>query len=343
MLRARTDMKVTASDALEFEAVDADVRRPRRGLKLFVWLAVISGLAGGGWYAYGDRLMEFAGGGDVEVPLIQAMAGPVRVLPENPGGLQVPNRDKLVYGRIQKGEDTDTSRGIERLLAKPETPLPAALAPQKVQKPAKIEPAPATSRVPGLADVKSVQPPPPPPAPPGATSKSSAPLKLAKRRAPLQLKKGAVRAPAAPAPPAQKVAPVETAAISATPGRIKAPTPAPAVSPASLPKSSSTIPPSAPLTAKASAAIPPDQAYRVQLAAARSPERARVEWDRMRRKHLDLLGDLGLTVTKADLGPKKGIFYRLRVGPLAGERAARTLCRELTKRKMGCLVVKPGR
>jgi len=80
----------------------------------------------------------------------------------------------------------------------------------------------------------------------------------------------------------------------------------------------------------------------VQLAAARTPEAARAEWDRVRRKNLDLLGDLGLTVTKVDLGPKKGVFYRLRVGPLAGDAEARKLCGELAKRRIGCLVIKPG-
>jgi hypothetical protein len=79
----------------------------------------------------------------------------------------------------------------------------------------------------------------------------------------------------------------------------------------------------------------------VQLAASRTPEGVRVEWDRVRRKNLDLLGDLGLTVTRVDLGQKKGVFFRLRVGPLASDAKARQLCRDLKKRRIGCLVVKP--
>ena len=47
-------------------------------------------------------------------------------------------------------------------------------------------------------------------------------------------------------------------------------------------------------------------------------------------------------MTKADLGAK-GVFYRLRAGPLADEKAARQLCRELTKRQVGCLIIKPVR
>ncbi len=74
----------------------------------------------------------------------------------------------------------------------------------------------------------------------------------------------------------------------------------------------------------------------------RSLERAEGEWERLRRKGSDLLGNLTLSVTKADLGPKKGVFYRLRVGPVADEAAARALCANLAKREMGCLVVRPG-
>ena len=83
-------------------------------------------------------------------------------------------------------------------------------------------------------------------------------------------------------------------------------------------------------------------AYKVQVAAVRSLERAQGEWERLRRKNSALLGNLTLSVTRADLGPKKGVFYRLRAGPLADEAAARALCAKLAKHKMGCLVVRPG-
>ncbi|MBW8056299.1 MAG: SPOR domain-containing protein, partial [Nitrospira sp.] len=83
-------------------------------------------------------------------------------------------------------------------------------------------------------------------------------------------------------------------------------------------------------------------AYKVQLAAERSLEGARGEWERLRRKNLDLLGNLTLSVTKADLGPEKGVFYRLRAGPVGDKAAARALCAKLARREMGCLVVRPG-
>ena len=52
----------------------------------------------------------------------------------------------------------------------------------------------------------------------------------------------------------------------------------------------------------------------------------------------DLLGDLGAAVRRADLGAK-GVFYRVRVGPLPARKEARTLCASLSERKVPCFVV----
>ena len=81
--------------------------------------------------------------------------------------------------------------------------------------------------------------------------------------------------------------------------------------------------------------------YKVQLATVRSPERVEGEWTRLKRKHSDLLGKLDLSIVKADLGPEKGVFYRLRAGPIANEKDARALCAKLAERKVGCLIVRP--
>ena len=81
--------------------------------------------------------------------------------------------------------------------------------------------------------------------------------------------------------------------------------------------------------------------YHVQLAATRSSELATSEWERLKGRHLDLLGRLSLTINKVDLGSGKGIFYRLRAGPLADEGKARELCKTLAKRKVGCLMIRP--
>lgn len=93
------------------------------------------------------------------------------------------------------------------------------------------------------------------------------------------------------------------------------------------------------------AAAKPDDAgraegrYRLQLTAVRSAEAAEREWQRLRRAHGDLLGQLTRSIEQADLG-SKGVFYRLRVGPIPDMEAARKLCDALTQRKEACLIVR---
>ena len=84
-----------------------------------------------------------------------------------------------------------------------------------------------------------------------------------------------------------------------------------------------------------------EKSYKVQLAAARSPGQANSEWTRLRGKHPDLLGKLEHAVVKTDLGPGKGVFYRLYTGPLGGKAAARALCAKLAQRKVDCFIVRP--
>ncbi len=83
-------------------------------------------------------------------------------------------------------------------------------------------------------------------------------------------------------------------------------------------------------------------AYQIQIVAVRTEERATSEWARLKKKHGDLLGGYSLNVVRADLGADKGIFYRLRVGPIASEDVAKSLCQNLSKRKVSCLIVRPG-
>ena len=114
------DLKVTASDALEFEPVQPEPPKRRLGVKLSVFLLVAGG-AVGAWSYYGGQLQQLWVGGQGHTPLIKADPGPVKVRPENPGGLRVPDRDKLVYDRMQgqsggAAETGNAGKGAERLL-----------------------------------------------------------------------------------------------------------------------------------------------------------------------------------------------------------------------------------
>jgi cell division septation protein DedD len=81
--------------------------------------------------------------------------------------------------------------------------------------------------------------------------------------------------------------------------------------------------------------------YLVQIASFRKIDDADAAWRRLIKKHGDLLSDFTARVERADLGAELGIYYRLRVGPMAGEAAAKSLCGKLKARNIDCLVVRP--
>ena len=82
-----------------------------------------------------------------------------------------------------------------------------------------------------------------------------------------------------------------------------------------------------------------ERKYRLQLAALRSRAAAGKAWKRLRSQHRKLLSGLGLAIERKDLGPPKGVYYRLLAGPVSDRETARRLCAELSRRKVGCLVV----
>ncbi|MBC8267333.1 MAG: SPOR domain-containing protein [Rhodospirillaceae bacterium] len=269
------------SDALEFQRVKR-AKPKRRGLWLLMLMVLIGSSAGAGWFYYGDQLM---GKDKDNLPVIHAAEGPVKVRPKTPGGMSIPDRDKLVYDRMNGNVPEPR---IERLLPMPEMPktpqAPVAEAkadvevqkPKLLAKPQKLEP--------GKVELKKEPEKTPEPA-------------------------VTVNDDMMPEPLAPEQSKTET------------PTPTPP-------------PPAATSVSRL--------AYQIQIAAVRSHERAESEWERLKKKHGDLLGGYTLNIIRADLGADKGIFFRLRAGPIAGEDVAQALCENLSKRKVGCLIVRPG-
>ena len=282
---------------LDFQPLPRSEQPEKRwGLRMFMLFVFLAGGATAGWLG----LTEFGAQAPAKIPTVRADPAPIKVRPESPGGIQVPNQDKKVYGLIQ-GKSKGEAAQSESLLPPPETPLPAP-------KPAVTEPQKvASASVPPKVVAKV--PPPVAPAPAIATPPPPVPV------------------PAQSEVPPQRKVPTQEEVVAAKP-------------PPPLPKATPRQPLSTETAAKTATSA---STFTIQLAAVRSPDRANEEWGRLSKKHADLLGKLTLSIVKADLGAKKGIFYRLRAGPVATEAAARTLCSELTKRKVGCLVVRPGR
>ncbi len=257
-------------------------RRRLRLVAVALGLAVLGGLGG---YVYHAVTRP---GGDIaqEVPLIRADDRPIKKRPDEPGGMAIPNQDKLVYEMLS---DSESESKVEVLLPRPEEPLPAPVA-------AEPEPAPPEPTVEAAAEP---QPAPPEPTVEAAAEPQPAPPEPAAEPEPL-------------APPSEPKPAPESATVAAVP-------PAPATQ---APKSAG-------------------KGFMVQFGAFRDPTAADAALRRIFDANTDLLGDLTSKVERADLGADKGVFWRLRSGPLADGAAAKTLCDRLNARKLECFVIRP--
>ncbi len=291
-------------DGFPVEILDEDAPRRRHPLVLAGVMVAIAVTAGLGGYMYSRFSSEEA---PAEVPLVRAEPGPTKKRPAEPGGMEIPNQDKLVYGAVT-GEPVDEKP--ERLLPPPEEPLPPPLPPASAS-----QPAPAVQASPA-------QPPAPAPTP-----------------APKAVAKAAPSAAEIPPPPqaatkAAKTAEAAKAVIEKAAGATSK-APAEKTVKKTVQKAAKKTVKKATATAAAAGG-----GYLVQLASFRSKAKADAAWAKYSKAHGDLLRGLKPLVTRVDLGADKGIYYRLRAGPLGGAAEARALCAKLKARKLGCLVVK---
>lgn len=225
------------------------------------------------WHLY-DRMMLSGGRTPAQLPLIEADEGPTKQRPEDPGGLAIPNQDKLVYEALDGNSAEET---VERLLPAPEEPLPQ---PESTPEPA-------------------VEVEPPAPVPETAEPSSAPELPLAE---------------------------ISDESSEDFQAEVIPPTPAPEPIPEAVPEPE-------PVAATGT--------YLVQIASFRKIDDADAAWRRLVKANRDLLSHYTARVERADLGAELGVFYRLRVGPMANEPAAKTLCAKLKTRNVDCLIVRP--
>lgn len=282
---------------------DADSHQARAGHRFRSYLTLgVAVVAVGAIVATGLHFLGGKPGVGTGVPVIKADERPLKIRPDDRGGMQVPNQDKLVYERMEQGEG---DAKVERLLPPPETPQ---------------VPMPGTAPVPAAA--------------PAATevlrqtapTAAPAPMAQPKPETPIPLQPP-VQASAGGYAPVQSRAPAPTPAapVSAAPAKAAG---APAVVPAATP---------APVAA-AAPKVPAGGDWLIQLGALRSAPDAEKEWVRIQRTNHDLLGALKSDVMRVELG-EKGTFWRLRAGPLS-EQAARQLCTDLKSRNQGCIIAR---
>jgi hypothetical protein len=271
-----------------------------RLLPLLIVVVALGGFGGIVGYYY---LASSSGSVEGVAPLVRADQRPVRVRPENPGGMDVPHQDKEIYDKVAgRGAAPPAA---ERLLPPPETPLPRPAPPQTA--------APSPSGVlgagPGAPGTLGTAPPRPP----------TAPLP-----------------PAASVPPSPDVTPPQDIASART---IPPPPPGSMALPGAAPRAAAPPPPVPPPAT--SPAVPrAGSGSRVVLASVQSEPDAQREWDRLRRQYGDALSGLTPEFVRTDLG-ERGIFWRIYVGPVESGPEAQARCAALKQRQVNCFVARP--
>lgn len=301
-------------------------RKWRAGPIVIAGIALV-GFGGLLWYSYTLGHRDTASG---VAPLIKADAGPTKVKPDDPGGLDVPNQDKLVLNNLAGG-DSSSKNTVEHLMPAPEAPIappppPSPPVASNSNVPPAIAPAPPKS-TPALI-----------PAPTVDKSQPPAPAAVPRSAVGSQPLAGSTPAVTTPNPPTQIASAAPPPA--AKPQKVPVPAaiapggPAPAIPTPATPAVATPAPAPAKPAKTASAG-----GYRVQLAAVRSQDQATAEWGKLQKTNPEL-GPLQLNVVQVEL-PEKGTFYRVQAGPLSDQGSADQLCSALKARSQGCIVVHP--
>ena len=135
----------------DFYGVEAEKEQPKRnrGLLIGALLAGVAVIGGIGAYA-----LTGGSGGDNAPALVKADPSPVKVKPETPGGVVVPNQDGQVYDQVRgqpaaaPSQDKLVSGPKEPIAAPAATPAPVAAEPSPAEPP--VAAAPAATALPGV-------------------------------------------------------------------------------------------------------------------------------------------------------------------------------------------------
>jgi len=273
-----------------------------------------------------QRLMMYAGGllaagvviGGVSmmfnrhsgpVPVVQPDSRPLRVKPENPGGMQI-------AGLNADGSADGDKAG--KLAPPPEVPDPNSLkASGNSTTAAQTETATSRGAQPPVAVPRNVTP--PPVAPTSQAQTTQAPTAQAQT------------AQAQTAPQQRAVAPAAPKPVQPTPAPL-AHTPAAAAAPA--PAASTAHAVGTPLPAAKPA--PAGKGAAVQLAALSSEDAARTEWQHLEHRMPDVLGGKSPTFSKVEVGGRT--YWRVRLSGFGDVAQAKAFCERVRAKSASCSV-----
>ncbi|SCX84742.1 SPOR domain-containing protein [Microvirga guangxiensis] len=310
------------------------VQKPKSRKGLIAVGAVLGAIVigGGGTYLFSG---SSGASGNGEPVLVQATAEPVKVQPQNPGGVEIPNQNKQIYERSQ---NTDT-----KVVNREEQPVDVAQAVRSNGGSAVADATGAT--VPGAASGARNAP---------NSLNLGEPRKV--RTVTIRPDGSVVGAPeaanahhAAASPVPAMTLPAAAQAASAQPKPAPATPVAVAATPAPKPAQAAPVEaPAAPAQQRVASAQPVPVAapaaetatvtggYAVQLGLANSETAAETAFTGYQRKYPDLEGMPSL-IRKAEVNGNT--IYRVRVGPMSREEAS-SLCSKLQGQGGQCFVAK---
>lgn len=296
-------------------------------------------------YAWYTDKISLGNHNNGELPVVKASKDPLREKPEDPGGMRIVNRDKMVYDAIS-GKDTDKNPKDAKILPEPEEPishddiskkaqttefinqLPAENTAEAdgennndVEKPASTVDEPEKDVASSAAETKSVAESDTqasiPPAPAVKTTPVSEPVNAKPNLPEKEIIKPAAVAAVVEAEkkaqqPVEKIKEVTAADIKDVAPAKKSPEP--------VKKNKTEI------------------GYRIQLGSYRSAGDAESSEKIIKKKFHDILNGLNVYIEKVDLGDK-GIYHRLQLYGFKSEADARKACQKLTEKKQGCFFV----
>jgi cell division protein FtsN len=303
--------------------------------------ALLGAIALGGALAFVYK--QSGGGIGSEPPVVTADNRPVKEVPDQPGGKEFPHKNKLIYDRLTNDDTPET----DHLVPRQEDVAVPALPPAQTETAGLPTPVATTDTVPPAA-TQAID-----------NTAGTSPLAVAsaddtadggpRRVKTLKVRPdGSVEAPPAAADAAQaSAADGATAALPAAAPAAAMPVPA-AEPPAPAPQHVAAVEPAPakpkapkPVATQASAtpaATTGSTKYVVQVGSKKNQTEALASFADMQQKYPSLIGSYRPMVQKADLGAK-GVWYRLRIGPIADKAAAAKLCSQLKAQGLpDCLV-----
>ncbi len=325
-------------DDLDYNEEEMESSGIFRWLQTAVVLFALGGFFGLAWYAYksGENV------DDKDVELVKVDKTPVKEVPANPGGMQIPNQDKTVYGLINNKPENQV---VERIVPPTEEPA-VAQGEAETWTNSKIDGKEAENAN-AAKPSKSVNVPPVKetvaadhPDKARETGQFN-PARIKEMKTADNTPSAIIEQPATPVAQEQKAEPKAEAKAA----------------PAAQPQAAKTAPepeqvtekpvaekavPAKPAPAETKAASAADASklpkIRIQLGALRSEAEAEKIWAKIASQFADEMGGKQHYIVRVTVNGK--VFYRLQAAPFSTAQEAESLCVTMVASGQGCFLAK---